>query len=92
MGAKFVWRMIEGKKEWWKEALRKKYVEKPRSHCIDHKWEEQGTCIWELCKALVVVIKYMGYWIPRNGKKKIWEDRIWYQPNLALDPNLEEFR
>ena len=30
MGAKMVWRLVTGKKEWWKEVIRKKYIRRPR--------------------------------------------------------------
>ena len=30
MGAKMIWRMVTGRKEWWKEVIRKKYIKRPR--------------------------------------------------------------
>ena len=45
MGAKLVRRMIAGKKEWWKEVLRKKYIRRPRIKSIEHDWTRKGTNI-----------------------------------------------
>ena len=35
LGDKLVWRLIYGKKEWWKEVIRRKYIKKPRLRSID---------------------------------------------------------
>ena len=32
LGAKLVWRLDSGKKDWWKEVIRKKYIKKQRSN------------------------------------------------------------
>ena len=56
MGAKMVWRLITGRKEWWKEVIRKKYIRRPRSKMIDSAWVGQGTNLWQLCKASLNII------------------------------------
>ena len=48
MGAKLVWRLVSGKKEWWKEVIRRKYIRKPRSKMLDKDWEGNGTTLWQL--------------------------------------------
>ena len=50
MGAKLIWRLVTGKKEWWKEVLRKKYIKKPRTKMLDGEWKGKGTTLWQLCK------------------------------------------
>ena len=43
MGAKMVWILITGRKEWWKEVIRKKYIRRPRLRMLDNAWVGQGT-------------------------------------------------
>ena len=69
MGAKLIWRLISGKKEWWKEVLRKKYIKKPRSKMLDGEWKGKGTTMWQLCKASLNTIVEYCFWIPSNGKR-----------------------
>ena len=84
--------MIAGKKEWWKEVLRKKYIRRPRIKSIEHDWTRKGTNIQELCKALVEIIQEKVYWIPRNGKRiKIWEDSILGSHKLESVRGMEGF-
>ena len=45
MGTKFIWRIISGRKEWWKEIMRKKYLRKTRLRCLDGEMVGKGTCI-----------------------------------------------
>ena len=47
LGAKLVWRMVSGSKDWWKEVIGKKYIRKPHSTVIYHTWDGQGTSIWQ---------------------------------------------
>ena len=30
LGAKLIWRLVIGRKDWWKEVIRKKYIRRPR--------------------------------------------------------------
>ena len=69
MGDKLIWKLITGKKEWWKEVLRKKYIRKPRSKMLDGEWKGKGTTLWQLCKASINTITEDRYWIPGNGKR-----------------------
>ena len=91
MGAKLVWRLISGRKEWWKEVIRKKYIKRPRSQMITNSWEGHGTNLWQLCKVSFNLVKEDLYWIPGNGRKiNLWESKILGQPpRLTLqDQNL----
>ena len=35
LGAKLVWRMILGGKEWWVESIRRKHIKKKNSKCLE---------------------------------------------------------
>ena len=77
LGAKLIWRMVTGSKEWWKEVIRKKYIKNPISKMLDGEWTGKGTSLWQLCKASFILIQLQSYWISGNGKKiKVWESRI----------------
>ena len=69
MGAKITWRLVTGRKEWWKEVIRKKYIRRPRSKMLDSAWAGKGTTLWQLCKASLNTILEDCYWIPGNGKR-----------------------
>ena len=69
MGAKLIWRLVTGRKEWWKEVIRKKYIRRPRSKMLDSAWAGKGTTLWQLCKASLNTIRADCYWILGNGKK-----------------------
>ena len=43
LGAKLVWRMATGVKDWWKEVIRKKYIRRPRSKILNNSWDGKGT-------------------------------------------------
>ena len=45
LGAKLIWRLVTGKKEWWKEVIRKKYIKRPRSKILDSLWIGKGTSL-----------------------------------------------
>ena len=92
MGAKLIWRLVSGKKEWWKEVLRKKYIKKPRTKMLDGEWKGKGTTLWQLCKASINTIKEICYWIPGNGKKiNIWSSSILGHPHRSSIPSLGPF-
>ena len=81
MGAKLIWRLITGRKEWWKEVIRKKYIKNSRSKMLDGEWKGKGTPLWQLCKASFNTIKEGCYWIPGNGKRiNVWNNSILGQP------------
>ena len=91
LGAKLIWRLVEGKKEWWKEVIRKKYIKRPRSKILDSLWIGKGTSLWLLCKASINLIQSNYYWIPGNGKKlKVWESSILGQPTIISLPGMVE--
>ena len=48
LSAKLVWRLATGKKDWWKEVIRKKYIRKPKSKILSNSWEGMGTSFWLL--------------------------------------------
>ena len=84
MGAKLVWRFISGKKEWWKEVLRKKYLKTARERSLEIEWKGKGMSIWNLCKNSIGLIKYNCYWIPGNEKKiKLLNEKV-----LGLTPRI----
>ena len=56
-GAKLVWRIITGSKDWWIEAIRKKYIKRKKSRLLDLPWVGKGTTIWNQCKNYVGLIK-----------------------------------
>ena len=77
LGEKFIWRLATGKKEWWKEVIRKKYIKSPISKILDSLWMGKGTSFCLMCKSSINIIHSNYYWIPGNGKKiKVWEDNI----------------
>ena len=45
MGAKMICRLVTGRKEWWKEVIRKKYIRRPRSKMLDSAWTGKGTTL-----------------------------------------------
>ena len=38
LGDKLVWMMIFGRKEWWVEAMRRKYIKKNNTKCLETPW------------------------------------------------------
>ena len=68
-GSNMVWRLISREKDWWKEVIRKKYIKKPRSKCMDSTWDGKGTSIWSIYKLSIGLIKDNLYWIHGNGRK-----------------------
>ena len=91
LGEKLIWRLVTGKKEWWKEVIRKKYIKRPRSKILDSLWIGKGTSLQLLCKASINLIHSNYYWIPGNGKKfKVWESSILGRPTLTLLPGMVE--
>ena len=61
MGAKLVWHFISGRKEWWKEFLKKKYLKTPRARSLEIEWKGKGMSIWYLCTNFVHLIKDNSY-------------------------------
>ena len=89
MGTKMIWRLISGRRDWWKEVIRKKYIRRPRSKMMDSAWTGKGTTLWQLCKASINIIKEQCYWIPGNGQRiNIWTSRILGQPPISSLPGL----
>ena len=69
LGAKLIWSLVTGRKEWWKEVIRKKYIKRPRTKILNSLWTGKGTSLWQLCKASINLIQSNYYWKPGNGKK-----------------------
>ena len=91
LGAKLVWRLATGKKYWWKEVIRRKYIKRSRSKILNCSWDDKGTSLWLLCKASLNLIQSNYYLIPGNGKKiQIWEHIILGHPSLSMLPELGE--
>ena len=87
MGDKIIWRLVTGKKEWWKEVIRRKYIRWPRTKMLDSVWVGKGTTLWKLCKSSLSKIRENCYWIPGNGKRiNIWKSKILGQPPRSLLP------
>ena len=61
LGPKLIWRLVIGKKEWWKEVIRKKYIKIPRSKILDNPWIGKGTSLWLLCKLSINLIQSIYY-------------------------------
>jgi hypothetical protein len=85
LGDKILWRLVTGKKEWWKKVLVHKYLEGDQLHCLDTTPPTQpGSPIWKLLKASLSLFQSKSTWIPGNGKQiSIWEDNIMGNPPLT---------
>ena len=89
LGAKLIWRLATGKKEWWKEIIKKKYIRRPKSKMLDSAWTGKGTSLWQLCKDSFNIIQSDCYWIPGNGKKiNAWNCSILGLPPHSSLPGL----
>jgi hypothetical protein len=78
MGGKFLWRMINGKRTWSKQILRKKYFRGDRDRCLERPPKvKKGSPIFYLCQRALSFFYPNLTWIPGNGSK-IWirEDSI----------------
>jgi hypothetical protein len=78
MGSKLLWRIVSGRKEWWKTTIIKKYRLGGRKRCMDNMVDPQpGSQIWKLIRASIPSFKEHLSWIPRNGKLiRLWKDLI----------------
>jgi hypothetical protein len=78
MGAKLLWRIISGRKEWWKMTITKKYKLGARKRCMDSIPETQPVSqIWKLLRASIPFFKEHLSWILGNGKLiRLWQDSI----------------
>ena len=76
LGAKIIWQMISGNRSWWKDALRKKYLNGNRVICLSLIPNNPNVSpIWKLCQKSVFVIQEDLRWATGNGRKiQIWED------------------
>ena len=74
LGAKLIWHVITGKKEWWKKSLCDKYLSKVRKRYTEgvDLWKSSYP-IWKIIRASVPLIQSHLNWNPGNGKEiKIW--------------------
>jgi hypothetical protein len=92
LGAKVIWRIITGGKEWWKRALCIKYMNTNRKRCVDGiDPGKTGSPIWKLVRASIPLIQTRLNWDPGNGKKiKIWEDNYSESGILSKIPSLTQ--
>jgi hypothetical protein len=94
LGAKLIWRVITGEKEWWKKSLCNKYLSKVRKRCVEGvDLGKSGSPIWKLIQASVPLIQSHLNWNPGNGKEiKIWEDNFSEMGVLSSIPSLNHFK
>ena len=76
LGAKIIWQMISGNRSWWKDALRKKYLNGNRDRRLTFIPNNQNVSpIWKLCQKSAFIIQDDLQWATGNGRKiQIWED------------------
>jgi hypothetical protein len=94
LGAKVIWRIITGGKEWWKKALCSKYMTTNRKRCVEEvDLGKAGSPIWKLIRASIPLIQTRLNWDPGNGKNiKIWEDNYSESGILSKIPSLNQFK
>lgn len=94
MGAKIVCSLISGENEWWKQALKNKYLRGKRLRSIEKaKWEGRGSGIWQVCKLTGPLIQGRLYWNPGNSKQiNLCDDSILGRTPLASKNKLGEVR
>lgn len=90
MGAKLLWRLVIGKKAWWKQALWKKYFTGSRARCLDYPPKATSSLsIFKLLLATKSIISDNLNWIPRNGRRiSIWDDKILENDSQVLRASL----
>jgi hypothetical protein len=82
LGAKILWILISGNKEWWKTTIFKKYKMGTRKICIDQEQvSHNGSPIWKIFHSSIPHIKEKPTWILGNGKSiLLWKDSIMGSP------------
>jgi hypothetical protein len=54
LGAKLLWRLVSGNKEWWKTTIVKKYKMGTRKRCLDQEQvSHNGSPIWKLLRSSI---------------------------------------
>jgi len=78
LGTKIVWRMINGKEQWWEKSLTRKYLNCQRTKILSKIIPYQPcTQIWKLVKKTIPHIRDQISKNPGNGETiSIWDDRI----------------
>ena len=78
LGVKIIWKIISGNRSWWKDALRKKYLNGNKDKCLTVIPINQNTSpIWKLCQNTTFIIQDDLRWSTGNGRKiRIWEDSV----------------
>ena len=86
LGAKIIWRLVTGEREWWKLAMGMNYFGRMNLSRIENlNWEGKGSQMWQLCKATANrILDNLGRYLGNGKKIKILEDKI-----MGSDP-LEE--
>jgi hypothetical protein len=94
LGAKVIWRIITGGKEWWKKALCSKYITTNRKRCVeDVDLGKSSSPIWKLIWVSIPLIQTRLNWDPGNGKNiKLWEDNYSESGILSKIPSLNQFK
>jgi len=94
MGAKFLWRLITGDNDWWKQALSSKCRLGKRIRSMDKPHlNYTGYQIWKLIKGVSPFFREHLSWILGNGKSiKIWQDRIFGVTFNPSDENLSDLK
>ena len=92
LGAKILWRIVTGKRTWWKEILQKNYMIGDRKRCIEAiDQSRKGTHVLELCKKVTYIIHDQIYWILGSAKQvKIWDDNIGPTSHVNFTQELAE--
>jgi hypothetical protein len=90
MGAKILWNLVSGKNDWWKQAIKKKYLLGDRLRCLDQiNSLSRGSPVGKLLSASIPLIQKQLTWIPGNGRKiLIKEDSIMGKQPLWTHMNL----
>jgi hypothetical protein len=78
MGAKLLWRILTGKKDWWKMTITKKYRLGGRKRCMDNTPDPHpGSQVFKIIRVTIPFFKEHLSWIPGNGKMiRLWKDVI----------------
>lgn len=63
LGAKIVWRLLTGLRDWWKHAMGMKYFGKLNIEIVEQlKWEGQGSSFWKPCTTVAYIITGNKRW------------------------------
>jgi len=82
LGAKILWHLVLSGHAWHKSIILKEYLTPIHFIILDKPWkEQQGSCIWELCKTSTFIFKENLTWVG-NGRKIIYAmTKSWKEPH-----------